>query len=682
MNKTKLISNIFSLLICLLSLEINAQTTVSIGDLKYLLDSPNEGEATVSGPNFTLESYTSASKKYDLVIPATITNDGTTYNVTEIADSAFYAGGSSYDRKNVRSLKFETPSNVKVIGDCAFFDTWLGGESGKDTLYIPESVEEIGEAAFLHDHIPNVEFQGSGLKKLGRGAFYWCMLNHLQLPPSLEEIDGWCFSWDPMADWYTLVDGEKKAKTLPPNLKTLGNFALAASNFDEITIPDGIQKLGECVFWGADGLEAVYVDNDKNQLLKVGTGNDEGVLFSKDGKTLVHFPAKNKYFADKTKRFQYKVPSDVETIGSGAFSLSTGYNVISSVVLPTHLKAIGALAFYGMYPSPFTHLTIPAEVTSMGRGCMPPGCEEVEFLGAYNEDMFNTAFSSFSESQGPNTVSGLGEGAGDVKLYVKKSLYDTYSSIKDGKTYTAYNSIASVSYKIPIQPSKKLTTLCRDFDIQLVDAAEEDMGSGTNPLTMYIATEEKSDGMTGDGVTGEEGKYYQDYMVMSPVTYVPSRTGDNNDDYTGVVVRVDDTSNTYYYEIGENDCYSDNQTTLSQTNYLLGAPCYVYVRMNEAEDGSAGSAYKTLGLNNGIFKWYSKDGLISEEKAFLRIPASSEAKTFTMKFENDDTVNGITDVNSNNVNSEAWYSLQGVRLNGKPTSPGVYIHGNRKVLVK
>ena len=43
---------------------------------------------------------------------------------------------------------------------------------------------------------------------------------------------------------------------------------------------------------------------------------------------------------------------------------------------------------------------------------------------------------------------------------------------------------------------------------------------------------------------------------------------------------------------------------------------------------------------------------------------------------------GATLVNSERVNSESWYSLDGRKLQGKPTSKGVYILNGRKVVVK
>ncbi|MBR2103459.1 MAG: hypothetical protein IJ928_12040 [Prevotella sp.] len=35
----------------------------------------------------------------------------------------------------------------------------------------------------------------------------------------------------------------------------------------------------------------------------------------------------------------------------------------------------------------------------------------------------------------------------------------------------------------------------------------------------------------------------------------------------------------------------------------------------------------------------------------------------------------------NDIN-EAWYSLDGCRLNGQPKAKGIYIHNGRKVVVK
>ena len=69
-------------------------------------------------------------------------------------------------------------------------------------------------------------------------------------------------------------------------------------------------------------------------------------------------------------------------------------------------------------------------------------------------------------------------------------------------------------------------------------------------------------------------------------------------------------------------------------------------------------------------------------KAFLHVPGSSNARALDMVFANEET--GITTTNcTNNTNSDdAWYSLDGRKLNGKPTKPGLYINNGRKVVIK
>ena len=58
-------------------------------------------------------------------------------------------------------------------------------------------------------------------------------------------------------------------------------------------------------------------------------------------------------------------------------------------------------------------------------------------------------------------------------------------------------------------------------------------------------------------------------------------------------------------------------------------------------------------------------------------------RAFVLNF-GDDKSNGIENVHSPmfNVPSEGWYTLDGRRLSGKPTKKGIYVNGNRKVLIK
>ena len=44
--------------------------------------------------------------------------------------------------------------------------------------------------------------------------------------------------------------------------------------------------------------------------------------------------------------------------------------------------------------------------------------------------------------------------------------------------------------------------------------------------------------------------------------------------------------------------------------------------------------------------------------------------------------NGINNVTMPHVSTETWYTVDGLRLDAKPTKPGVYVVNGQKVIVK
>ena len=70
-----------------------------------------------------------------VVIPSSVTNNGTTYSVTSIGYSAFYSCSGL--------TSITIPYSVTSIGNDAFY-----GCSGLTSVTIPNSVTSIGESAF------------------------------------------------------------------------------------------------------------------------------------------------------------------------------------------------------------------------------------------------------------------------------------------------------------------------------------------------------------------------------------------------------------------------------------------------------------------------------------------------------------------------------------------------------
>ena len=48
----------------------------------------------------------------------------------------------------------------------------------------------------------------------------------------------------------------------------------------------------------------------------------------------------------------------------------------------------------------------------------------------------------------------------------------------------------------------------------------------------------------------------------------------------------------------------------------------------------------------------------------------------------DDETTGINTINNEAIEDNAWYTLQGVRLNSRPTKQGIYIHDGKKIIIK
>ena len=130
------------------------------------------------------ESYSSFSNEYsgNVVIPKSVTYDGTTYNVTSIREFAF-AGCNDLTLVTIGD-------GVITIGKSAF-----GNCRYLKTITIPNSVTSIGEQAFsgcgslTSITIPN------GVTSIGDKAFYGCKgLTSVTIPNSVTSIGNLAFS--------------------------------------------------------------------------------------------------------------------------------------------------------------------------------------------------------------------------------------------------------------------------------------------------------------------------------------------------------------------------------------------------------------------------------------------------------------------------------------------------------
>ena len=145
------------------------------------------------------EGYGYSNLNGDLVIPPSVTYDGTTYSVTTIGGRAFYgcSGLTSVTIPNsVTTIGNEAfgwcsgltsvtiPNLVTTIGDHAFY-----GCTGLTSVIIPNSVTSIGESAFGGCTGLTEVTIGNSVTTINYAAFYGCTgLTSVTIPNSVTSI--------------------------------------------------------------------------------------------------------------------------------------------------------------------------------------------------------------------------------------------------------------------------------------------------------------------------------------------------------------------------------------------------------------------------------------------------------------------------------------------------------------
>ena len=207
------------------------------GKTIYYVWTNNNTELAVS---FQGEYFDSYSNEYsgDIVIPESVTYNGTTYSVTSIGYYAFYYCTGL--------ISVTIPNSVTSIGSYAF-----QGCTGLTSVIIPNSVTIIDYAAFFEcSSLTSVTIPNS-VTYISNYAFCGCeSFTFVTIPNSVTDIESGVFMG---CSGLTSV-------TIPNSVTSIGNSAFSyCSGLNSVIIPKSVTSIGEQAFYKCSGLTSLIV---------------------------------------------------------------------------------------------------------------------------------------------------------------------------------------------------------------------------------------------------------------------------------------------------------------------------------------------------------------------------------------------------------------------------------------
>ncbi|MBD5350188.1 MAG: leucine-rich repeat domain-containing protein [Bacteroides sp.] len=363
----------------LLSLSSNAAVgdTFEIDNLLYTVLTESENSNTVSVKN-ALADY---SLSGDIVIPAEVSDNETTYTVTSIAIEAFIyctditsvsipatitsipngdvfalctslesinvdpentsycsENGVLYNKNKTRLIscpktftgEFTIPASVTTLESFCFTDC-----TKLTSAPIPSTVTTFGMGPFIRcKSLTSLTIPAS--TKPASSNVYICFDTPLLESITVEEgntsicsVDGVVYNsaQDKLIQYPAAKKGDVK---ILESVTSYGNYSLAGVQaLTSFTVPAEITSFSNNILRSCPNLTEINVDEGNTSY-----SSEDGVLFNKDKTNLISFPS--------GKSGEYTVPDGVTTISSAAFSSSK----ISNIELPSSVTNYGG-SFFG-----------------------------------------------------------------------------------------------------------------------------------------------------------------------------------------------------------------------------------------------------------------------------------------------------------------------------------------------
>ena len=189
-------------------------------------------------------------------------------------------------------------------------------------VIIPEGVTIIAYMTFHYCiNLKKVSLPDS-LEYIGEEAFSYCKsLKQIVIPKNVKKIYKCAFKDDESLSSVTFQGNQ---------LEEIGNAAFLRDDLKSVAIPSSVKKIGVSAFEDNPSLKEINVHKNNAYYSSV-----DGVLFSKDKKTLICYPGGK-------SASSYTIPDGTKRIEDSAFE---DVGKVKKIIVPASVKEVGARAF-------------------------------------------------------------------------------------------------------------------------------------------------------------------------------------------------------------------------------------------------------------------------------------------------------------------------------------------------
>ena len=598
-------------------------------------------------------------------------------SVTAIMDETF--------KKCISLTSINIPNSVTTIGRNSFYEC-----TSLTSIDIPNSVTSIGEGAFILCTALASVTMSDNLETIEDGAFGGC--TSLPVEGNIRYADTYLVE---------AVDRNLSTYTIKEGTKYIGGAAFAnCSSLTLINIPNSVMIFGDNVFLGCTSLPVEGGLRYADTYLVETAGQIQSSYTIKEGTRFIGYEAF--IWRDGTIT-SVTIPNSVISIEKGAFMQCTG---LTSIDIPNSVTRIRRDAFSGC--TGLTSIDIPNSVTSIGRfafsGCGLTSIDIPNSVTSIGREAFYFFKTKYVISHIDLTLHDINVDENAFNIIVPDfefdwDSYDSYEAADEayeilyaeawkrryieGTLYVPAGMKGAYESRVPWNLFKKIVEFGNQ-ELKPADGPHEvDMGTsipGQTDLRGAIFDNTYYDFNPDNGDRYDDNKGCVvlgtpiDNKTVDAIYNLPIGDEQLKELYKGLIFAVPAGSGLISVtaetvgtkelrvKIGSNAALSFSLTSCETVKipYTVSEPSYVYLYAGEADVVLARGS-STTELEESCVRIYS----------YKWEPAEATGIQET-----------LIDRHLESAKDNHWYTLDGKKLNGRPTKKGVYIKDKTKVVVE